>query len=929
MTVEFDVEGARRAGYSDSDIANHLGKIRQFNVKGARESGVADDEIVYYLTTGKQYDRTVGEGISGGIANIGRGVVGGVATAAGGAVAAGQLLSPTTISLESSALVRGEPSPVVGPTFRAVEGAPRAASEAMFGDPNYLTYESVNSLPKAQRPFAVAGEVIGGSVPFAALPIGLARAGVTITSENMFGRIFGGILDSARKSPKTFAAVEASSIAGGAQGAALAEAIAPSNTFYRIGGEIVGSVLNPMALAIKPVKMGASGVKRLVESLSPDGRMRAAGDYIHAVVAQFGEDPIALVQALRAADEMGITLPSGVKTGSPSLLALESSLSKHSSPLDLRIQERINSSLVSLRRAAETLELRGNPEDLKLAATLRQRHISQLIDGKMSAAEQSVAEARARITSSLPSERMAISQEAHGIMNAALRDARKMETELWEAVPRDINVEPSGFLSAVTKVKGELLPGEALQGVPKKLLEMIEGSTPVTSGNLIRIRSRLLTLAREASAQNRFGDARHLGILADGALDDLSRITGHEATIARSFSTELNDRFTRTFTGNALGTTATGAERIPPELMLERAFGSGGAAAEVRFKALREAASFAETGGANFLQPIVNAQENMVRAAALASRDPVTGAINPQRLSKFITDNEPALSRFPELRKTLSDAVAAEQEFKNTEQLIGRFTRRVAQVDSFARLIDFENPAMAVASVLNGKNPVADFTSMARFAAKSGPGAVGGLRAATMDHAMNVATGKDGAVSFRLLGKELFDSKSQHPSLIEMMVSNKIIAPEQIEALKKIVKKGVEIETRQGSRARIGEEIGGPSGLEDMIVRIAGAKMATVGAAATGRAESLIAAAAGSRFLRNLFQQVPITRTRDLLYEAVENPELMARLLEKGHQPKDVAAGLAGGVSDILKEAKFRRMHSVLWQAALVPNRESSSTEAP
>src|SRR3990167_9809684 len=93
-TVEFDVEGARKAGYADSAIADHLGKIRQFDVGGARKSGFADDEIVYFLTTGKRYDRTGGEGITGAVANIGRGVVKGLAETAGAVAAAGPALNP-------------------------------------------------------------------------------------------------------------------------------------------------------------------------------------------------------------------------------------------------------------------------------------------------------------------------------------------------------------------------------------------------------------------------------------------------------------------------------------------------------------------------------------------------------------------------------------------------------------------------------------------------------------------------------------------------------------------------------------------------------------------------------------------------------------------------------------------------------------------
>jgi len=47
--MSFDVDGARRAGYSDKDIAEYLAPRRNFNIVGAREAGYSDADIVSYL----------------------------------------------------------------------------------------------------------------------------------------------------------------------------------------------------------------------------------------------------------------------------------------------------------------------------------------------------------------------------------------------------------------------------------------------------------------------------------------------------------------------------------------------------------------------------------------------------------------------------------------------------------------------------------------------------------------------------------------------------------------------------------------------------------------------------------------------------------------------------------------------------------------
>lgn len=48
---DFDIEGARKAGYSDAEIADHLGKLRSFDVGAARSAGYSDADILKHLGT--------------------------------------------------------------------------------------------------------------------------------------------------------------------------------------------------------------------------------------------------------------------------------------------------------------------------------------------------------------------------------------------------------------------------------------------------------------------------------------------------------------------------------------------------------------------------------------------------------------------------------------------------------------------------------------------------------------------------------------------------------------------------------------------------------------------------------------------------------------------------------------------------------------
>jgi hypothetical protein len=49
--MDFDVAGARQAGYSDAEIASHLAETTKFDAEGARKAGYSDQEIIGQLTT--------------------------------------------------------------------------------------------------------------------------------------------------------------------------------------------------------------------------------------------------------------------------------------------------------------------------------------------------------------------------------------------------------------------------------------------------------------------------------------------------------------------------------------------------------------------------------------------------------------------------------------------------------------------------------------------------------------------------------------------------------------------------------------------------------------------------------------------------------------------------------------------------------------
>ena len=51
--ADFDIAGAKKAGYSDAEIADHLAQQSKFDVAGARKAGYSDAEILQHVAPTK------------------------------------------------------------------------------------------------------------------------------------------------------------------------------------------------------------------------------------------------------------------------------------------------------------------------------------------------------------------------------------------------------------------------------------------------------------------------------------------------------------------------------------------------------------------------------------------------------------------------------------------------------------------------------------------------------------------------------------------------------------------------------------------------------------------------------------------------------------------------------------------------------------
>lgn len=440
---------------------------------------------------------------------------------------------------------------------------------------------------------------------------------------------------------------------------------------------------------------------------------------------------------------------------------------------------------------------------------------------------------------------------------------------------------------------------------------------------LINYRSTLLKEARTAAGNNRPDEANLYSSLADAMLDDISKLQNPAFDAARDFSRALNDTFTRTFAKTATyqaDVARTGAERLPAEILVTRAFGRNADVTAQRMTEIEEAVRFLRTRyddavakfgpkseQALMLKPLADmsdqsvvsiqdAQRRILRLAAADTIDPITGRVNPKQLQNFVTQNKGMLDRVG-LTNDLTDAVKAELALKQVGAENSYLNKTLRGQTAFAQVLKGgENPTNAVIDVLNGRSPAMGMDHMMQLAKAGGPDAVAGLKSTLMDYAFTKAGGMDNfdpkafrAALFTPLGPN-------KPSLVSLMRQQGLMDFGEVRAINEIIRPMLRIEDALANKKTVEGVVSGSNVVTDLALRIIGSKL---GASAAGHSGpgTLVAAAAGSKAMRDVFDKMPAGMTRALIEDAMRDPALLSLLLQKptnASQANDIARSVVG-----------------------------------
>jgi hypothetical protein len=470
-------------------------------------------------------------------------------------------------------------------------------------------------------------------------------------------------------------------------------------------------------------------------------------------------------------------------------------------------------------------------------------------------------------------------------------------------IMQDLGVNKNNFV----RYKNGMRSPEGIEAgaVPHRFLP---NPKPVNAIDMLNNRSELLSMARAARA-NGDPDAGIYSKVAAGILEDLRQLDSPLLNEARSFSKALNDTFTRTYANDIMSVNPRGAEKLTPEQivarlrqdtqrmddisdairfprrMYEDALERLGPDNEIT-KGLQPLVSLSDDS----LQTISNAQRSILLGAAAKTlrqiNDPVTGTVrsevNPAAMTQFVNENRELLDRLG-LTATLQDANQAQNALELVRMQNSALNKDLRNQTAFSKVLAAgEDPVEAIVTAMKGKHSARDMGQLAKLAKSDGPAAMDGMKSIVYEYLYKTAGGND-KFSPSEYQRLLFEPISRgQPSVVNIMRSQGLMSLTELKNLKRILDPMIRIEKGLEANVPIENFMTGASAVEDLALRVIGSKIGRV--ADPG---SIIAAGAGSRYMRQMFDQMPMLEMRRVIEKATQNPQMMADMLKRGRTQRE------------------------------------------
>ena len=777
-----------------------------------------------------------------------------------------------------------------------------------------MGYMDEQDLPEDQRALArggrTVGQVVGSAVPIfgAASRLSPAQALMqSAPSKSAIKQIGSEMVKSTARDPGKMAAIEGASALGAGQARIIAEDVAPGDELTGTLAEVAGGLLSPAALARKPMEMG----KQFANRFSEAGRERAASikalEILRKQNPNITDDQISgIAKQLRDAEGPGRTAQvTQNELARKTFTAMDNKLiADASDEAKTAVQNQNKKTVEAFNRKIRKMQNSGNPEMVREAARLRLDTFTKQMNKRVDDAESRAGEAVARVLNKNSDDAVGASREARKIIDDELKKARAKETQLWGEVDKSVKVfgPDLNTVKRAEKIKADMLPEEKLPKPIEAFVTRISAQQePISAKELFTARSRALEMGREATAQNKFGQARRMNEIADAMLDDLMMVTDQTAIVARDFSRELNQRFNTDLIRSI--------RKVDPEVALETGIGRLGQGSDTQ-RALNIQAMKRATESTQASQVLAETQKSFIQNSAARIIDSQTGQVNARKLADLIKQN-PQTLREVGLLDDVSN-ISQQVRLANILQKTAKQGQAFAQQRSIAGQIIDEGKKGGLRNVVNNafdsKYQAEAFRDLNNVVKRAkNPQAVEGLQHEIFDVLISKATIKGGDLDGLISGKQLEDLLNSNvggKTLRQNLLSSKLITPNQMNEVIRVARMAKIFEDSVRDPAKLDDIMKTGDGLLNLFARVVGSKVGAnsfIGQMMGGT--TLIAQSAFSKIAQKTIEKVPALKVQGVLTKAMQDPKFMAMLLEMG--PK----------SPVQKQ---RRINAYLLQAGLL-----------
>ncbi|MBU8921797.1 MAG: hypothetical protein KOO63_08255 [Bacteroidales bacterium] len=655
------------------------------------------------------------------------------------------------------------------------------------------------------------------------------------------------------QTPLKSAAVDVSSSFGAGFGGEVASKFTDDPSLIVLG-ELAGGFTLPTITAVTRVA-GKPIVDKLKETIVP---FTKAGAEPRA--ARRLQDLVPDPEAAAARIDPDSPISPARQTGDDRLIALERTVLESNPELQARFTDELNGALDAARKQAVDF---GGDNRMRSILESGQDHLTNLVNLRAATAAQS---ARSQIDalggSATPRE---ISRIARKELNAALKDVRKQESELWNSIDKQAAATFQNTKAALRTIKdetGELVPSR----VPAWINKAASTDKAVTFNDLQQVRTRVLANAREATANNRFDRARVLNNIADGLLDDMSAVKDPAVDAAREFSRQLNQKFNEGAVGALLSRGANRGAGVASADTLNKLFSGATPATNVR------AFIAASPESAPQLQQFL--KTGFVKASTKG------GAFSQKQAQAQIDklESQGMFEIFPGLKKELGGARLVFSDADKLAQRAATVTERGGSRllqdsnKSLAGVLLGAEPGQEMAVLLRAENPEALAKSLLRRMGGD-KRAINGLKTSFVESLFNSATttGKSGEIE--ISGQKLARLFNENLGVARSLGMDSA----EITRMRAITKQMIQAQQKSG------ESVGAiledkPAKLLTFIAQLAGAK-AGQKVAGGGIGSSLVIAGKGSTAAREILQRLTTGEAQKLLIAAQSDPVLYKALL--------------------------------------------------